>query len=77
MGAGIARDEPVHAEEAQHRLAPGSVTTGSPHASASSEVLPPDQCSVSSITSQAVLTRRYSACGMYGRKMARSSRVMP
>jgi aminotransferase len=38
--------------------APGSVTTGRPHASASSVVLPPDQCSVSSIASHARFTRR-------------------
>ena len=37
---------------------PGSVTIGSPHASASRLVLPPDQCSVSSIASQTRLIRR-------------------
>ena len=37
---------------------PGSVTIGSPAASASRLVLPPDQRSVSSIASQTALMRR-------------------
>ena len=37
---------------------PGRVTTGSPQAIASRDVLPPDQYSESSITSQARFTRR-------------------
>ena len=53
--------------------APGSVTMGRPHAIASRLVLPPDQRSVSSITSHEAFTARNSSCERCARNRSRCS----
>ena len=55
---GLMELEDGRTEQAKRHLGLALSTTGSPHANASRLVLPPDQCSVSSIASQTRLTRR-------------------